>query len=1089
MSNSSIVVNDKPFPDLKAVGMAILFAFIISGACGLIHEVAWTRLLRLVMGNTTYAITTVLCAFMGGLALGSYIGGRIIDKRNDYLLIFAFLEGSIAIYCFFLPWLIHGAEPIYRFLYQNTHTSSYLFSLIRFAFSGMLLLIPATFMGATLPVLTRFFTRSPEHIGWSVGTLYAFNTFGAVLGASAAGFLLIPTLGVIRSIYLACSLNLLVSITSYLLYRRSLEYKREADTPNNTGENLKERKKKSKKKQKTDPIENIPLSYGKNALIALLIGYGFSGFAALVFEIAWTRAISLLIGSTVYAFSMMLTAFVLGLALGSMACAKFVDRVRSPMLVLALIQTGIGLSALMVVPFIGHLPFFVTNMISRFIGSFWMLQLAEFGLVLLIMLVPTFLMGAAFPLANRIFNQGSSHMGRSVGTVYGCNTIGNILGAFMGGFILIPLIGIQNSIFFAVTINIAVGIAFIGVTVDLGSRQKWFAATITALVIIAGIFAIPKWDASIMSFGPFHEAARISRATAQSETALKELAANSKVIFHKEGLSTTVTVKQVTEDVRALYINGKPDASSFSDLPTQEMVAHIPLLLHSDPQNALVIGLASGISLGSAGRHPLNEIDCVEISPAMVEACRYFDEYNYRILDDPRVNLIIADGRNHLALTEKKYDVIISQPSNPYFAGIADLFTREFFELCRKRLADQGVMCTWVQAYHIDLETFQSIIHTFNSVFPDMTFWRTGRSDCILIGTKQDLSVNIAQMVKRMSTEIIIRDLERIDIHNIPEIFAQYVMGPKGIQHFSKGARIHTDDNALVEFSAPRALTRNSYDWELIEAVEDSRDGDLSFLKVFENGDDEGLAVIKEQAKRFAEARGHVFKAHISINLGEKDQAAQELLKAASLNPLDKMLKEFNNANHTKAFYLAKQGQEGKAIALYKDMIDTLPIDERAHYNLATLLTRQEDFSTALYHFQEAVRLKPDYKDALYMVGALSERFDNMAEAVKHYQKVLKLDPDMIPALHNLALLLASNKEQALKDTAEAVLLAERACELMKYQDPYLLETLTIAYAADGRFKDAYDVAKQALELAQKNGNHQMANSMNRRMEQISDRM
>jgi len=244
----------------------------------LVHEVAWTRLLRLVMGNTTFSITTVLCAFMGGLALGSYMGGRIIDRRHDPLRVFAFLEGTIALYCFVLPWLIDGAQPIYLLIYQNTHTSFYVFSLIRFVFSGLLLLVPATLMGATLPVLTRFFVRSPDHIGWSVGILYAVNTFGAVLGASAAGFLLIPHLGVLKTIYLACLFNTMVCAVSYLLYRQSLVRSQEA-VP---GATRPEKARRTKRKKKPEPVTDRRLPYAQRALVALLIGYGFSGFAALL---------------------------------------------------------------------------------------------------------------------------------------------------------------------------------------------------------------------------------------------------------------------------------------------------------------------------------------------------------------------------------------------------------------------------------------------------------------------------------------------------------------------------------------------------------------------------------------------------------------------------------------------------------------------------------------------------------------------------------------------------------------------------------------------------------------------------------------
>ena len=660
----------KPAVSFRRAGTIVLCAFFLSGAAGLIHEVVWTRLLRLVMGNTAYSITTVLCAFMGGLALGSFLAGRFIDRRTDPLRVFAFLEGTIALYCFMLPWLIQSVEPLYRLIYQNTHTSFYLFSLIRFVFSGVLLLIPATFMGATLPVLSRFFVRSLDRIGHPVGVLYSVNTFGAVLGGAAAGFFLIPNLGVTMTIWTASLFNALVAATAYSLYRRMDDSVQEAAAPLKAREEKPEAagemKKKKKGKQATaasSPAIPGRVIYGPNQMVFLLIGYGVSGFAALVYEIAWTRALSLLIGSSVYAFSMILTAFVLGIALGSMVYARFVDRVRDPLRTLAVIQVAIGMTALPVIALIGNLPFWVTGMISLFGGSFWKLQAVEFVLIVAIMILPTTLMGAAFPLASRLFVQTSAAVGKSVGTLYASNTIGNILGSFAGGFILIPLAGVENTLFVAVLINVAVGGLFFGLSRTLSVTGKGLAAGAVMAVAAGGIMLIPPWSAAEMSFGPFYEALRQSKSIARSPAELRAVEAKRKVLFHKEDASTTVTVKQHLGGSLSLYTNGKPDASSHGDLPSQELVAHIPLLLHPDPKSALVVGLASGITLGSAGRYPLERMDCVEIAPAMVEASRFFDDYNYRILDDPRVNLIIADGRNHLALTDK--NTTSSSPSRP----------------------------------------------------------------------------------------------------------------------------------------------------------------------------------------------------------------------------------------------------------------------------------------------------------------------------------------------------------------------------------------------------------------------------------------
>ena len=1078
-----------PVASLSGAKTVILGAFFVSGACGLIHEVAWTRLLRLIMGNTTFSITTVLCAFMGGLALGSYLGGRFIDRRKDPLKIFAILEGSIGIYCFLLPWLINVAEPVYRFLYQGTHTSFYVFGLIRFVFSGVILLIPATFMGATLPVLTRFLTRSPSVMGRSVGTLYAINTFGAVLGASISGFLLIPALGVTSTIYLASMFNLLVSVVGFRLHRQTGYLYKEQPAPEAplVLQTRGSKDRHPKKTKKTSSAHTEYLQYGSRALVGMLWGYGFSGFAALVYEIAWTRALSLLIGSTVYAFSLMLTAFVLGIALGSIIYSRFVDQVRDPMRALAIIQIGIGGSALVVVPFIDQLPFFVTGVIARYMNSFWALQVAEFGLCLVIMLIPTILMGAAFPLASRLYNRQSADVGRTVGKVYGANTIGNILGAFIGGFLLIPFIGIQHAIFIAVSANILVSCIFLMLTQGLGKITKWVTVVCIVLATGTGIAVIPGWDPGRMSFGPHHIALRLSSESDLSRSALEKLEAGNEVLFHKEGLTTTVTVKEIEKGVRALYVNGKPDASTHADLPHQELVAHIPLMFHPHPRSALVIGLASGISVGSAGRYPLEKIDCVEISPAIVQACRFFDAYNYRILDDPRVEIIVNDGRNHLLLTDRSYDVIISQPSNPYLAGVADLFTQEYFELCRAHLNNEGVMCTWMQAYRMDLNTFQSIVKTFHSVFPDMSLWRSGKTDCLLIGTKGPHIMNYGILKQRLASEGIADDLKRIDIYNEPEFLVHLVMGARGAQKFSESAGIHTDDNALVEFSAPRSLNRTIFQLPLLEAIENHREADLDFLKV--QGNDpailEELAQAKKTAERFIAARGQVFRAYILYNSNQEEKASAALKKAAELNPSDAMLKEFNDADRHRAFKLAQAGQMEQAASVYQTMVERVPGDEKAHYNLALALKLMGNLNEALRHYKEAARLKPDYVIAVYNVGEVSQQLGDLDTALSEYQKALALKPDLIPALNSLALLRAVSPDPDQRDPNQAVLLAEKANQLTANQNPYMLETLGIAYGAAGRHAEAQATFQKALDFAKTERDIRLAQRLREHLQKI----
>jgi tetratricopeptide (TPR) repeat protein len=395
-------------------------------------------------------------------------------------------------------------------------------------------------------------------------------------------------------------------------------------------------------------------------------------------------------------------------------------------------------------------------------------------------------------------------------------------------------------------------------------------------------------------------------------------------------------------------------------------------------------------------------------------------------------------------------------------------------------------MCTWVQSYNIDLKTFRSIVKTFSTTFPNMTLWRAGKSDCLLVGAKGPLSMNYGILKKRLKDMGISQDLKRIDIRSAPDFLVQLVMGPNNATRFGDPAEIHTDDNALVEFSAPRAMTRTGYQWPLIEAIENFRDPDLSFLVLPDSNPAgfEELADIKAQSKNFIMARGHVFQSHILRNRNQTQEASSELQKAVALNPADPMLKEFNAADHRRAFYLAKGGKIVQAIALYQKMVQRVPGDEKAHYNLALLLKRQGRLHDALRHYKEAARLKPDYVIAVYNVGEVSQQLGDLDTAFSSYQKALKLKPDLVPALNSLAWLFSEGPDQGRRDPIKAVRLAEKANNLTNNQDPYLLETLGVAYAAAGRQADADLTFQQALSFAEKTGDRRLVQRLNTRLKQ-----
>ncbi len=969
---------------MRFIARSVLVFFFISGCSGLIYEIVWTRLLRHVMGNTVSSMTTVLCAFMGGLALGSYLAGRIIDRRGNPLLLYAVLEGMIGLYCLLLPSLVDAAEPLYRFFYQNFGASHSVFSMIRFVFCGVLLLPPATLMGATLPILTKFFTRSLDAVGWSIGRLYAINTFGAVLGAFSTGFLLMPALGTSRTLYLGCGLNFAISIAAFLLYRRSLALGKEASPAD--GPDAGDRQAHARADE-SPVIPEAGGGYGRSVGLVLLVGYGFSGLAALVYEIAWSRTLSLLVGSSVYAFSLMLTAFILGLAVGSAICGRFVDRQRDPLRSLGFVEIAVGFSALLVVPFFGWLPFFMTGMISRLADSFWMLQLAEFGLILVIMTIPTILMGAAFPLAIRIYTRSAASVGRSVGTVYSINTVGSILGAFAGGFILLPWLGIQNTILTAVLINLLLGCIFLTASRSLAGRWKGVMVGAVALAAAASCSLLPEWDQARMTLGPFMQATRLKKDDARSRSALEKIADRGKVIYYKEGITTTVSVKQDRNGQRVMFVNGKPDASSFGDLPTQILSAHAPMLLHRDPRSVLVIGLASGITLGSAGRHPVETLDCAEISTAVVEASHFFDEENYDILADPRVSLIVEDGRNHLALTNHRYDVIISEPSNPWIAGIGDLFTSEFYQTCQARLNPGGIVCCWLNSYNLDEEAFRNIVHTFHTVLGHMTIWQSLPQDYLLIGSRERLEVSYRTLVEKLDDAAIRGDLARIGIEDPADLLSRVVMTEQGIAGFVQGSRLHTDDNALLEFFIPRTMLGHGCGRQIRQAIEQEGAVDLSLLT--SHGEDEPIvASVRQKAARMRKARSLTFEGVFFVRQGRLENGLPLLKQAARLDP------DNAEAHYHLGIALGQSGKARSGVDHLEAAVRLDPNKVDARYSLAKIRAEQGRLEEAVNLYARILAIRPRFAEARYLLGQVLVRLGRFDEAIREFREVLEFDPD-----------------------------------------------------------------------------------------------
>lgn len=790
--------------DLAAL---VLLAFFLSGASGLMYELVWVRMLGLIFGHTVHAITTVLVVFMGGLALGSYLCGRRIDQVRHLLRTYAWLEIGVGAYAILTPGLIDAIRIVYLSYARRFDPSFEVLTLIQFALSVTVLLVPTALMGATFPVLTRFVTRDPASVGRRVGALYAWNTFGAVVGTYLVGFHLLPAFGMRATLFGTALLNVAIGAMIFFAARLWSEMPR-TDAPTD-----------EKRPARPSPSVVIP---APRQVSLLMLGISLSGAVAMIYEIAWTRALTLVIGSSTYAFTATLLSFLIGIAGGSAWVSRRASRRPATPAWFAGLQIAAGLLSLIVFALIDHLPdvFLLGFRFSHAPGFIFVLQIT---LSIVVMILPTFCLGATFPCVSQLVSTRLSRIGLDVSRVYASNTAGAILGSFAGGFLLVPLLGVQGTIRAAVAANLVAGLILFTDGAAGGRLKLGAAAAIVGGMVALG--AVPNWNLAVMSSGVSTYAHYYAEGGASWRRLIED-----RLLFYRDGISSTVTVHEGPEG-RTLRVNGKTEASTGADMVTQLLIGHIPALLHRDPKAALVIGLGSGVTVGAVTQHELDAIDVVEIEPAVIEASAFFVEENSHALSDPRVRTTVADGRNFLFTTPDRYDLIVSEPSNPWIGGIATLFTVEFLEQARARLTSDGVMAQWVQGYAMAPEDLQMIAATFQTVFPHASLWTPLPGDFLLVGTLGPQIVDLGRIRDRLTSRTGLRqDFTRSGLPTAEAIFKVFALNEHDLVRLGKGATLNTDDLLPLEFSAPRNLYRDTMtlNYNLLQRMKRSRSPALS---------------------------------------------------------------------------------------------------------------------------------------------------------------------------------------------------------------------------------------------------------------------
>ncbi len=1113
------------------IKLLILICFFLSGLTGLIYEILWVKMIVKIIGCAPFAVSIVLTIFMGGLGLGSYLASRTIDRIKEpmkLVKIYGLLELAIGAYALALPVLLVVFRPLYALVYNHLFDHFMIYSFLTFIGCAILLCIPVICMGATLPILCRFYVTKLSHLGTHAGRLYGLNTIGAALGALICGFWLISLLGIWGTLIFAVLINSMIGLFCLLV-----SYRREKQQPELLVAN-------SRQSSLRETASETKHSKYPGAVVGALVIFAVSGFCAMAYEVIWTKLLGLLVGPTTYSFTIVLVTFISGLALGSMIFGWFADKTQKNIWLLIFTQIAAALFVLATSQLMGNSQMFFAKVILNYKDQFILLSILKAVILFAFMILPTLCLGATFPLVGKIYTQSVSKVGKSIGFAYAMNTIGAVLGSFSAGFFLIPFFGKENSLSLVISIQLLTSLAIAAVII-VKNRMSIVKLAFLAIPVVVGVtlcFHFPMWDRHMLSEGKYQRFDEIE-ASLRSSSWMETLLQGSKiyavhkrgeVVYYGEGIGGFTTVIRYSNPLGDFYysmiISGKPDASSRTDMKTQTLLAHFPMLFHQNPQTVMVLGLASGITAGETLYYPIKQLDVIDINPQVVAASDFFLPWNNNVLSNPKTNLIIQDGRAHLQLTRKKYDVIISEPSNPWMAGLATLFTTDFFSLARDRLNEDGIFVQFCHSYQMNWDLFALVGRSFTQVFPNGLLLITSPAwigtDYLLVGFKSQNRLNLDNAIRNLpfaqkSKNIILSD---------PKLLYKLIMSEDLPELFGEG-NVNTDNWPRLEFAAPKLMHTGdpvireniqSKRWlssetiNIVQHVTTDIDAQIDFAayalsvnEPFGNMVDLSKTTLSQKERFFKLVETYCAQDTIGFGFFDNDELMQRCysiqIKTIEDN-IDLM------PDKAKSYFLLGdlyhlQDMLDEAIANYSKSIQIKPTVPDVHARIGIILNRQNKLDQAIRHFTKALQIRPELSTVRTYLASVLARQGKLEKAVKEYSRVLEVKPDDERIHVNLGVILAKqNKtDQAIthfskallnnpdlyvaydniqrvlglcNDLKEAIRLAEQACTITNYENPTLLDTLASVYADADMFPYAVATAEKALDLAKSSKNEKL---------------
>lgn len=759
-----------------------------SGACALLYQTVWQRELRLIFGGSTAASGAVLAAFIGGLGAGSLLLARRVEASTRPFSLYARFEAIIALSTAITPMLLGLVRSAYVGIGGTQALGPVAGSGLRMVLTFLVIAVPTFFMGGTLPAVARSVTAEDDTQRGGVAVLYGLNTIGAVCGAAFATFWLLPHAGNRSTLYLGCALNLVVAIAALIRSRTLSEVPLSTSTPAQTSESK-------------DP--ELPRG--------LVLGAAFAvGAVFFLMEIVWFRMLSPLLGGTVFTFGLVLCVALAGIGLGGAAYGWLAKRGAVTLSTFAM--TCLLEALAVAIPLgLGDRLAWLTMLFRPLINNGLGAASVGWTIVAAVVVFPAaFVAGVQFPVLIALAGRARNHVAKHVAQVYFANTTGSVLGSLVGGFGILPALSAPGTWRLSAAILLALGLVAASVAGDTRRVARALQVGLITAATVACLLAMgptPVWRHSSIGAGRADDTA-IGNPDARES--LKR-SMRSGFLWEKDGVEAGVGLFQST--AYAFIVNGKSDGSSTMDAATQIMSGLLGAMLHPEPKKVLVIGLGTGSTAGWLGLVPgIERVDVMEFEPVILDVARTMSSINGNVLQNPKVHIKLGDARELLALEKEQYDVIFSEPSNPFRVGIANLFTREYYQQALARLKPGGLFIQWMQAYEVDAMTLAEVYATLHSVFPSVETWYGARTDLLLIGSREPAKHDVAQIAERIKQEPYSSALQWTWFTQSPEgVFAHLLAGPKFTEFVLDRARpqVNTDDFNRIEFGIARTFGKS----------------------------------------------------------------------------------------------------------------------------------------------------------------------------------------------------------------------------------------------------------------------------------------